>query len=210
MIGQSMINMQSGGRTRLSTLAAGVSLLALLIVFGGFVSRIPVAALVAVMVVVSVNTFDWSSITPASLKRSPRGDLVVLAVTVAIVVATDNLAYGVGAGVLLSALFFARRVAHLIDVDQASSSDGSTVFTVRGQLFFASTTAFAHAVDHQGGGPVTIDLTHAHVWDSSAVQSLDAAVAKLTARGASVELVGLNAHSQSLHARLSGHLAKRH
>jgi SulP family sulfate permease len=210
MIGQSMINMQSGGRKRLSTLASGVFLLALLVVFGDLVGRIPVAALVAVMVVVSVNTFDWSSISPGALKRSPRGDIVVLATTVAIVVATDNLAYGVGAGVLLSALFFARRIAHLIDIDRIASLDGSTVFVVRGQLFFASTTAFAHAIDYRGEHTVTIDLTHAHVWDSSAVHALDAAVTKLTGLGGSVELVGLNPHSQALHTRLSGHLARSH
>jgi SulP family sulfate permease len=199
MIGQSMINMQSGGRTRLSTLSAGAFLLALLAVFGGFVSRIPVAALVAVMVVVSVKTFDWSSIAPATVRRAPRSELAVLAATVAIVVATGNLALGVGAGVLLSALFFARRVAHLVDVRFV---DG--VFHVRGQLFFASTTSFAHALDVRAAGPVVVDLTHAHIWDSSAVHALDAAVARLEARGAAVEVVGLNAHSEALHARLSG------
>ena len=210
MIGQSMINMQSGGRSRLSTLASGVFLLLLLVVFGGAVGRIPVAALVAVMVVVAVNTFDWSSIKPAALRRAPRSELAVMAATVAIVVATDNLAYGVGAGVLLSALLFARRVAHLIDVDRAVAADGTTTFAVRGQLFFASTTAFAHALDYDGHAAVVLDLTLAHVWDSSAVHALDAAVAKLTARGATVTIVGLNPHSEALHSRLSGQLATSH
>ena len=210
MIGQSMINMQSGGRSRLSTLASGVFLLALLVVFGGAVSRIPVAALVAVMVVVAINTFDWSSITLAALRRSPRSELAVMAVTVAIVVATDNLAYGVGAGVLLSALSFARRIAHLIEVERSVDDTGRTVFTVHGQLFFASTTAFAHALDFDGHTAVVIDLEHAHVWDSSAVHALDAAVAKLTDRGAGVEIRGLNPHSKALHTRLSGHLATSH
>jgi SulP family sulfate permease len=210
MIGQSMINMQSGGRSRLSTLASGVFLLALLVLFGGAVSKIPVAALVAVMIVVAINTFDWSSIKVAALRRSPRSEIVVMAVTVAIVVATDNLAYGVGAGVLLSALFFARRIAHLIEVERRIDDAGRTVFAVHGQLFFASTTAFAHALDFDGHTAVVIDLTHAHVWDSSAVHALDAAVAKLTDRGASVEIRGLNPHSKALHTRLSGHLATSH
>jgi SulP family sulfate permease len=210
MIGQSMINMQSGGRTRLSTLASGVFLLALLIVFGDFVGRIPVAALVAVMVVVSINTFDWSSIRVATLRRAPRAETVVLAVTVAIVIATDNLAYGVGAGVLLSAFFFARRVAHLVEVDRHVDAAGTTTYAVRGQLFFASTTAFAHAVDHRDAGRVVIDLTHAHVWDSSAVHALDVVSAKMTERGAEVEIVGLNPHSEALHTRLSGTLATEH
>ena len=210
MIGQSMINMQSGGRSRLSTLASGVFLLLLLVVFGGTVSSIPVAALVAVMVVVAVNTFDWSSVKPAALRRAPRSELAVMAATVAIVVATDNLAYGVGAGVLLSALLFARRVAHLIDVDRTVAADGTTTFAVRGQLFFASTTAFAHALDYDGHAAVVLDLSLAHVWDSSAVHALDAAAAKLTARGATVTIVGLNPHSEALHSRLSGHLATSH
>ena len=163
------------------------------------------------MVVVAVNTFDWSSIRPAALRRAPRSELAVMAATVAIVVATDNLAYGVGAGVLLSALFFARRVAHLIDVDRTVAADGTTTFAVRGQLFFASTTAFAHALDDEGhAAAVVIDLTLAHVWDSSAVHALDAAAAKLKARGATVTIVGLNPHSEALHSRLSGHVATSH
>jgi SulP family sulfate permease len=210
MIGQSMINMQSGGRTRLSTLASGLFLLALLVVFGNYVGRIPVAALVAVMVVVSVKTFDWSSIAYSSLRRAPRTETVVLLATVAIVVATDNLAYGVGAGVLLSAFFFARRVAHLVEVERIDGPDGSTIFEVRGQLFFASTTAFAQAVDHREGGRVVIDLAHAHVWDSSAVHALDVAVAKMVERDAEVRVVGLNPHSEALHTRLSGTLAASH
>jgi SulP family sulfate permease len=210
MIGQSMINMHAGGRTRLSTLASGVFLIALLVVFGDVVGRIPVAALVAVMVVVSVKTFDWSSIRLASLRRAPRSETLVLAATVAIVVATNNLAYGVGTGVLLSAFFFARRVAHLVEVDRIVAPDGTTTYAVRGQLFFASTTSFAHALDHRETGHVVIDLAHAHVWDSSAVHALDVASAKMRERGAQVEIVGLNAHSEALHARLSGTLATSH
>jgi sulfate permease, SulP family len=210
MIGQSMINMQGGGRTRLSTLASGVFLLALLVVFGGIVGRIPVAALVAVMVVVSIKTFDWSSIRVATLRRAPRSETAVLAATVAIVVVTDNLAYGVGAGVLLSAFFFARRVAHLVEFEQSVGGDGTTTYAVRGQLFFASTTALAHALDDRDSLRVVIDLTHAHIWDSSAVHALDAASAKLRERGAEVEVVGLNSQSEALHGRLTGTLAASH
>jgi SulP family sulfate permease len=207
MIGQSMINMQSGGRTRLSTLASGVFLLVLLAVFGGVVSIIPVAALVAVMIVVSISTFDWSSIRPATLRRTPRSELAVMAVTVAIVVATDNLAFGVVAGVFLSALFFARRIAHLVEVTRAVDADGATVYAVRGQLFFASTNAFSHGIDYAVPGEVVIDLSYAHVWDSSAIEALDAVVAKFQARGTPVRITGLNAHSRALHARLSDQVA---
>lgn len=210
MIGQSMINMQSGGRCRLSTFAAGVFLVILLAVFGGVVSIIPVAALVAVMIVVAVSTFDWSSIRLATLRRTPRSEIVVTAVTVAIVVATDNLAYGVVAGVFLSALFFARRIAHLIDITETISASGATVYTVRGQLFFASTSAFLHSITYGQQTDVEIDLSHAHVWDSSAVEALDAVVAKFQARGATVSITGLNAHSEALHARLTGQIATAH
>jgi sulfate permease, SulP family len=210
MIGQSMINMHSGGRTRLSTLSAGVFLMALLAVFGGVVSVIPVAALVAVMFVVAVRTFDWSSIHPATLRRTPRSEIFVMAVTVAIVVATDNLAYGVVAGALLSAVFFVRRVAHLIDITETLDPSGATVYAVHGQLFFASTHAFHQSIDYADQTRVVLDLTHAHVWDSTAVEALDAVVAKFQARGATVTITGLNKHSEALHARLTGQIATAH
>ncbi|SDF41427.1 sulfate permease, SulP family [Lentzea fradiae] len=212
MIGQSMINVKSGGRTRLSTLAAGVFLLILVFVLGPVVSLIPMAALVAVMVFVSVSTFDWSSIKPSTLRRTPKSETAVMVVTVATVVATHNLALGVLAGALLSAIFFARRVAHLVDVSSALGPDGGVrVYTVTGELFFASTNELVRAFDHtEDVAKVVIDLSGAHVWDSSAVATLDAVTAKFAARGVETEIVGLNAASEHLHAKLSGQLSGSH
>jgi SulP family sulfate permease len=177
MIGQSMINLKSGGRTRLSTLSAGVFLLGSILVAGPIVAAIPMAALVAVMIVVAVGTFDWSSVRPAVLRRSPPSETAIMVVTVVIVVATGNLAIGVVAGVLLSAIFFARRVAHLVEVTGVDDPEGGIrVYAVTGELFFASTNELVHAFDYfEDTARVIIDLTDAHVWDSSAVAVLDTA-----------------------------------
>jgi len=212
MIGQSMINHRSGGRTRLSTLAAGVFLLVMILLAGPVVAAIPMAALVAVMVVVAVSTFDWKSITPATLRRAPRSETAVMVVTVAIVVITHNLALGVLAGVLLSAVFFARRVAHLVEVTDIVDPDGPTrIYHVTGELFFASTNELVHAFDYFEETPdVVIDLSEAHIWDSSAVVVLDTIVAKFARHGTHAEVVGLNRESSAIHDRLSGHLTNGH
>jgi SulP family sulfate permease len=206
MIGQSMININSGGRTRLSTFSSGFFLLVLILAFGDLIAIIPMAALVAVMFVVAVATFDWTSMNLQSLRRTPKSETAVMVVTVAIVVYTHNLAYGVVAGVLLAAIFFARRVAHLAEVTSVLDPDGGTrVYAVTGELFFASTNELVHSFDYADPTPqVVIDLTDAHVWDSSAVATLDAVVAKFKARGVTAELVGLNVHSEALHTRLTG------
>jgi SulP family sulfate permease len=205
MIGQSMINVKSGGRTRLSTFSAGFFLLVLILVLGDLIAVIPMAALVAVMFVVAVATFDWTSLQPDSLRRTPKSETAVMVVTVAIVVQTHNLAYGVVAGVLLAAIFFARRVAHLAEVTSRVHPDGARVYTVTGELFFASTNELVHSFDFNDTvAKVLIDLTDAHVWDSSAVATLDAIVAKFASRGIFAELVGLNTHSEALHTRLTG------
>ena len=212
MIGQSMINIRSGGRTRLSTFSAGVFLLLLIVVLGDLVAVIPMAALVAVMFVVAVGTFDWTSLRWQGLRRTPRSETAVMVTTVAIVVWTHNLAYGVVAGVLLAAVFFARRVAHLVDVTSVVDPDGAErIYAVTGELFFASTNELVHAFDYGDPTPeVVIDLTDAHVWDSSAVATLDAVVARFAARGVHVELVGLDEHSQALHSRLTGQAVPAH
>jgi SulP family sulfate permease len=209
MIGQSMINVKSGGRTRLSTLAAGVFLLVLVFVLGPVVSLVPMAALVAVMVFVSVSTFDWSSVTLSTLRRTPKSETAVMVATVGTVLATHNLALGVLAGALLSAIFFARRVAHLVDVSSVLDPDGGIrVYAVTGQLFFASTNELMHAFDYTDTvSKVVIDLSGAHVWDSSAVATLDAVTAKFAARGVEAEIIGLNPHSERLHTTLSGRLS---
>jgi SulP family sulfate permease len=212
MIGQSMINIRSGGRTRLSTFSAGFFLLVLILALGDLVAIIPMAALVAVMFVVAIATFDWTSLRWQTLTRTPRSETAVLAVTVAIVVWTHNLAYGVVAGVLLAAIFFARTVAHLAEVTSVLDPDGGQrIYAVTGELFFASTNELVHAFDYADPTPhVLIDLTDAHVWDSSAVATLDTIVARFSARGVTAEVVGLNSHSQALHTRLTGQMTGAH
>ncbi|WP_329275758.1 SulP family inorganic anion transporter [Streptomyces sp. NBC_00691] len=209
MIGQTMINVKvSGARTRLSTFLAGVFLMVLCIVFGPVVSDIPMAALVAVMVMVCFATFDWHSIAPATLRRMPVGEIAVMVITVVCVVATHNLAVGVVAGSVTATVIFARRVAHHAEVTAVTDPDGTTVvYRVTGALFFASADElvgrFAYATDPDR---VVIDLSAAHVWDASSVAVLDAIEAKYAQRGKTVEITGLNDPSAALHGRLSGEL----
>ncbi len=213
MIGQSMINMASGGRTRLSTLSAGVFLMVGILAFGDLIAAIPMAALVAVMILVAVGTFDWSSIKLTQLSRTPRTETAVMMVTVAITVLTGNLALGVAGGVVLAAVFFARRVAHVADVISVVDPDDrdTRIYHVTGELFFASTNELVHLFDYADDVErVVIDLADAHVWDTSAVAALDAVVAKFGAHGISASLIGLNAHSAQLHERVSGHLTGSH
>ncbi|MFJ7627252.1 SulP family inorganic anion transporter [Streptomyces sp. NPDC097595] len=213
MIGQTMINVRvSGARTRLSTFLAGSFLMVLCIVFGPVVSDIPMAALVAVMVMVSFATFDWHSIAPKTLRRMPVGETAVMVITVAIVVATSNLAIGVVVGSVTAMVIFARRVAHLADVTAVVDPDGGqVVYSVTGELFFASSndlvTRFAYATDPDR---IVIDLTATHIWDASSVAALDAIETKYAQRGKTVEIVGLNQPSAALHRTLSGELTGGH
>ena len=207
MIGQSMINHRSGGRTRLSTLASGVFLLVLIMGLGDMVARIPMGALVAVMIMVSVGTFDFGSIAPRTLRRAHRTETAVMVVTVAIVVLTHNLAYGVVVGVLLSAVFFARHVSGVVKVTSVVDPDNvERLYAVSGELFFASTSDLVHSFDYEAVEVrrVEIDLSGARVWDTSAVAALDAVVARFAERGIVAELVGLNPHAERLHSRTSG------
>ncbi|MDX8034875.1 SulP family inorganic anion transporter [Lentzea sp. BCCO 10_0856] len=212
MIGQTMINVKNGARTRLSTFLAGVFLMILCIVFGPVVSDIPMAALVAVMVLVSFGTFDWHSVAPATLKRMPIGEITVMIVTVAVVVATDNLAIGVVVGSITAMVIFARRVAHLATVTALVDPDGSqVVYTVNGELFFASSNDLVYQFDYANDpDKVIIDLASAHVWDASSVAALDAITTKYAARGKTVEIIGLNEHSAKMHGALSGELSGSH
>ncbi|HBF79499.1 MAG TPA: sodium-independent anion transporter, partial [Streptomyces sp.] len=213
MIGQTMINVKvSGARTRLSTFLAGAFLMVLCIVFGPVVSDIPMAALVAVMVMVSFATFDWHSVAPKTLRRMPVGETAVMLVTVACVVATSNLAIGVVVGSVTAMVVFARRVAHLADVTSVIDPDGTqVVHSVTGELFFASSNdlvgRFAYATDPDA---VVIDLTAAHIWDASSVAALDAVAAKYAQRGKTVEIIGLNGPSARIHDKLSGELTGSH
>ncbi|GAA2121259.1 SulP family inorganic anion transporter [Streptomyces synnematoformans] len=209
MIGQTMINVKtSGARTRASTFLAGVFLMVMCIVFGPVVSDIPMAALVAVMILVSVATFDWHSIQPKTLKRMPLGETLVMAVTVVCVVATHNLAVGVVAGSLAAMVVFARRVAHLVNVSGVVDPDGGhVVYAVTGELFFASSNDLVYQFDYAGDpDDVVIDLTDAHIWDASSVAALDAVETKYAQRGKTVTIVGLNKPSADIHGRLAGEL----
>ncbi|GLW59112.1 sodium-independent anion transporter [Kitasatospora phosalacinea] len=213
MIGQTMINVKvSGARTRLSTFLAGAFLMVLCIVFGPVVSDIPMAALVAVMVMVSFGTFDWHSIAPRTLKRMPAGEITVMVVTVACVVATSNLAIGVVVGSITATVVFAKRVAHLATVTAHADPEGGTVvYRVTGELFFASSNDLVGRFDYANDPDrVVIDLTDAHVWDASSVAALDAVETKYGQRGKTVEITGLNTPSADLHGRLSGELAGAH
>ncbi|GAA0965272.1 SulP family inorganic anion transporter [Frigoribacterium faeni] len=216
MIGQTMINVKaSGARTRISTFMAGVFLLVLVVGLGDVVAVIPMAALVAVMVMVAIGTFDWHSIRPATLRRMPLGETVVMVLTVVVVVATDNLAVGVVVGVVAAMIVFARRVAHLATVDRTlvERGDGTEEarYTVTGALFFASsndlTTRFDYAHDPEA---VVIDLAGSHIWDASTVAALDAITHKYERRGVSVRIEGMNDPSERLHGRLAGTLGGGH
>lgn len=213
MIGQTMINVRvSGARTRLSTFLAGAFLMVLCVVFGPIVSDIPMAALVAVMVMVSVGTFDWHSIAPKTLKRMPAGEITVMLITVACVVATHNLAIGVVVGSITATVIFARRVARLADVTAVTDPDGGTVvYRVTGALFFASSNDLIGRFDYAGDPErVVVDLTAAHIWDASSVAALDAVENRYAQRGKTVEIVGLNEPSSRIHETLSGRLAGSH
>lgn len=198
MIGQSVINVQSGGRGRLSTFAAGIILLILIVLMGDLVSQIPMAALVAVMIMVSIGTFSWSSIK--NLRVHHRTSSIVMLVTVLTTVLSHNLAYGVGAGVLLSALFFAYKVSGQLDITSTYEVDKKErSYRVRGQLFFVSASTFAEAFDFREVlEKVTIDVSHAHFWDLSSINALDRVVLKFRREGTEVELYGMNEASQTL------------
>ena len=210
MIGQSIINYRSGGRGRLSTLVSGIFLLILILVLGGIVARIPLAALVAVMIMVSIGTFNWRSISPDSVRSLPRTETIVMIATVAVVVITHNLAYGVGAGILLSAIFFVRHVSDVVRVTSVTDPDNvNRLYDVSGELFFASTNDLVNAFDYDAVevSHVEIDLSNARIWDTSAVAALDAVVAKFAERGITADLVGLNRHAERLHSRSTGKLS---
>lgn len=213
MIGQTMINVKaSGARTRISTFLAGVFLIVLVLLLGDVVAIIPMAALVAVMIVVSIATFDWHSVRPRTLARMPVSETVVMVVTVAVTVWTHNLAIGVVVGVLAAMVMFARRVAHFVTVTRVADEGAATVrYTVDGELFFASsndlTTQFAYEDDPDR---VVVDMSRSHVWDASTVAALDAITTKYRRLGKTVEIEGLNASASAFHGRLTGTLGAGH
>jgi SulP family sulfate permease len=205
MIGQSVINVSAGARTRLSTFFAGCLLLFLIVVLGDWVKQIPMAALVAVMIMVSIATFEWRSIT--NLRTHPVSSSVVMLTVVIVVVATGDLSMGVLGGVILSGVFFAAKVARLLGISTERSADGSAMtHRVAGQVFFASAQSFIDAFDYQNvPARVTIDVSAAHFWDISAIGALDDIVMKLRRHGAVVDVIGLNKASETMVERFGTH-----
>jgi len=198
MIGQSVINVKSGGRGRLSSLAAGVFLLILVVFVGDWVAQIPMAALVAVMIMVSIGTFNWNSLR--ELRTQPKSTSIIMVATVVVVVATHDLAKGVLVGVLLSGLFFAQKASRIVYVRSIAKDEGRLrEYTITGQVFYASTERFIQSFDFREViDRVRIDVSQAHLWDLSAVHALDKVVMKFRREGAAVEVVGLNQASASM------------
>lgn len=206
MIGQSVINVKSGGRGRLSTLFAGAFLLFMVVFLGPLVSLIPMAALVAVMIMVSLGTFNWRSISPEQLKTLPKSSTIVMLATVATVVYSHNLAYGVLVGVLLSALFFANKVSQVLHISSSSARTGQRHYQVVGQVFFTSAEQFIGAFDFKEVlNKVYIDVSRAHFWDITAVDALDKVVLTFQRDGAEVEVIGLNEASATLVEHFAEH-----
>ena len=198
MIGQSVINVTSGGRTRLSTFTAGATLLILLAVLGPYVGRMPMPALVAVMIMVSIGTFSWNSI--ANLRRHPPTSSIVMVTTVVVVVATHDLSLGVLAGVLLSGIFFAAKVQRMFEVRREFAPDQSrATYFVTGQIFFASVDRFTSSFQiDEAARAILIDVSAAHFWDISGVGALDKIIARLRREGRSVEVIGYNRASADI------------
>lgn len=202
MIGQAVINVKSGGRGRLSSFVAGTVLLFLIIVLGKIVVQIPMAALVGVMIMVSIGTFDWSSVK--GLSKAPLTDSIVMVVTVVTVVFTHDLSKGVFAGIILSAIFFVAKISRVQVLSKIEND--KQIYVVKGQVFFASVDELIEAINFTNNmKQVEIDFTHSHVWDDSAVAAIDKIVLKLRANGASVRLVGLNQSSLKIIENLAVH-----
>ena len=205
MIGQSVINIKSGGRGRLSTLSAGIFLLLMVVFLGDWVSRIPMAALVAVMIMVSIGTFNWASIK--NLREHPKSSSVVMISTVVVTVATHDLAMGVLTGVLASGFFFAHKVGSILTIRSLAEDEGrARTYTILGQVFFASADRFTNAFDYKEViDTVRIDVSRAHFWDITAVSALDKVVLKFRREGTEVEVIGLNAASATMVDRFAVH-----
>ena len=203
MIGQSVINVQSGGRGRLSTLSAGVFLLFAILVLQDWVKQMPMAALVAVMIMVSIGTFSWSSFK--NMSRIPRTETAVMLTTMFVIIFTRNFALGVATGIVMSTVFFSRKIDLLVFVNKTLSDDGThRIYKVAGQIFFLSKEEFLKSFDFRElVEGVTIDLTQAHLWDQGAVETVDKVVSKFRRNGAEVQVVGLNEASATLFNRLA-------
>lgn len=207
MIGQTVIGVKvSGGRTRITTAFAGIFMLVLALLIGDVVAQIPMAALVAVMIVVSAATFNWHSIRPKTLRIMPKSETFVMLITVVLTVATNNLAIGVGVGILAAMVLFANRVAHFVTVTR-QEDEQQAVYTVRGELFFASSNDLYSQFNYaQDPAQIVINMADSHVWDASTVAALDSVIAKYESYGKQVVVQGLNKASAAMRQRLSGNL----
>lgn len=201
MIGQAIVNVNSGGRGRLSNFVSGSFLMVLIFLLNDLMVQIPLAALTAVMITVSISTFDWGALK--RLPHMPKSDALVVVLVVAVVVATNNLAYGVVLGLALTAIFFA---LHMANLSVREDRDGKTiVYNVRGQLFFASTEAFTQALDfHNNARTVILDFTNARIWDESAATAIRGAIMHFENNGNQVQIADIDRKSCDLLQHLYG------
>jgi SulP family sulfate permease len=201
LVGQSVMNVGYGGRTRLSTLSAGIWLIVMILLARNWVDQIPMATLVGVMIMIAINTANWSSIT--QIQRIPRSDTAVMLLTVVVTVLTHNLAIGLLSGVALAGILFSRKVAKVIAVESELVGDSHRVYRVRGQLFFVSSIYFRQGFElHEHPQRVTIDMAEAHIWDQSGVTALDQVIRRLKLGGSDVQVVNLNPESTNLFSRI--------
>ena len=201
LVGQSVMNVGYGGRTRLSTLSSGVALLAMILLASRWVNQIPMATLVGVMVMIAINTANWSSIR--AIRRIPKSDTAVMLLTVVITVLTHNLAVGLLSGVALAGILFSRKVAKVIEVSSELIAPEHRVYRVRGQLFFVISIYFRQEFElHEHPERVTIDMADAHIWDQSGVTALDQVIRRLKLGGSAVDIVNLNDQSTDLFSRI--------
>jgi len=210
MIGQTVVNVKIGqARTRFSTAIAALVLLLLLTSLSDLMAQIPMVALAAVMMIVAIKTVNWHSVRPATLKRMPISETIVMVVTIAITVATGNLALGVAAGVLLAMVLFARRVAHVIRAERTLGRDGVSVrYDVHGPLFFGSSNDLVERFEYAADPKiVVIDLAHSSIWDASSVSALDSVATRYREHGCAVTFTGLDERSSAFHERLTGQLS---
>ena len=198
MIGQSVINVKSGGRGRLSTFVAGVFLMFLILVLGDYVVQIPMPVLAGVMVVVCITQFDWQSFKYAV--TAPKKDVFVMLLTIGVVLYTHNLALGVIAGIIVSALFFVNEISRV-----KFSQQGATYF-VTGQLFFASTESFIDYFKAQkiADAAIEIDFSHCKIWDDSAIGALMKVKDQLKAKNIDVTFKNIDEASLQLMKKLTG------
>jgi len=209
MIGQTMVNVELGkGRTRLSTLSAAIVLLLLVTALSEVMAKIPMVVLAGIMMIVAVKTLNWHNIAPSMLRRMPLSETLVMLVTVAITVYTDNLALGVLGGVIFAMILFARRIAHVVKAERQLSPEGDSVtYKIRGPLFFASSNDLVEHFQYADDpSRVIIDLTHAQIWDASTVAILDTVTTRYQRYQTEVEIIGLDTRSSDFHQRLTGKL----